>query len=587
MRLKQTIGQSFSRFVLIQIILVWIFLFFYNENNKQDHIQNDVVVYYSYVPATFICKDLTLQFVGKSNCEGKYWPFYLPNGGRVIKMSMGMAYMYTPFFFLGHWAAPFLKEPQNGYSAPYQVMLAFGSLVYMMIGFFYLRRLLLYYFNDLVTGIVMLGLFFGSNLFCYSTIDFLMPHVYLFALFSIFLYLTHKVHLAANKKNVIALGLIGGLIALIRPSDVLILIVPAFYGVTNFNDIVTKLRSVKQKKQLVVLFGAAFIIPWIPQFVYWKVVTGDWLFYSYFGEKFFFNSPHILEGLFGYRKGLFIYSPLILIAVIGIVLLRKRIPQFFLPTVILLPVFTYVVLSWWCWWYGGSFGQRSFIDIFPLLAFPLACVVDFFNQRRFTSLIGLLVLEIIISLNLFQIWQYKKGLIHYDAMTKEAYWSVFLSSSYPSNWAELINDPDYERAKLGEKENVDFNSLNGKVNIRASNFKYISCDVNVDGGLSATRENCGDWETLEIENRGANTFYLKGSNNKYVFIDENSNNELVARGNDIKEATLFTAHSTTQNKFSFGFNDKFVCTDKNLKLSASCADGNSPDAQFKFYPIAK
>ena len=56
-----------------------------------------------------------------------------------------------------------------------------------------------------------------------------------------------------------------------------------------------------------------------------------------------------------------------------------------------------------------------------------------------------------VSFNLFQTFQYRKTLIHWDSMTKAAYWAVFLKTNFPENYGELIETPDYEEAKKGQR----------------------------------------------------------------------------------------------------------------------------------------
>jgi hypothetical protein len=36
----------------------------------------------------------------------------------------------------------------------------------------------------------------------------------------------------------------------------------------------------------------------------------------------------------------------------------------------------YSYAAWWCWWLGGAFGHRGFVDYYPFLAIPLAFSLD-------------------------------------------------------------------------------------------------------------------------------------------------------------------------------------------------------------------
>ena len=61
------------------------------------------------------------------------------------------------------------------------------------------------------------------------------------------------------------------------------------------------------------------------------------------------------------------------------------------------------------------------------------------------------------SLNLFQTLQKRKGVIHWDSMTKEAYWEFFFTPKMntSSDWDKqknILKTPNYDKARKGEKE---------------------------------------------------------------------------------------------------------------------------------------
>ena len=190
-----------------------------------------------------------------------------------------------------------------------------------------------------------------------------------------------------------------------------------------------------------------------PQLVYWKYSTGSWVYYSYGEEGFYFNHPHIFDGFFSYRKGWFIYTPIMLFFVAGFFFMRKRIPELFLPLSIFLLLNIYVVFSWWCWWYGGSFGARPMIDSYGFLALPFAALVEkVIHQKKWQKIMAAAFLLFFMYLNLFQTRQYRTSMIHWDSMTKQAYWKVFLREQWPENYEKLISPPDYAKALKGKKE---------------------------------------------------------------------------------------------------------------------------------------
>ncbi|MCK4829144.1 hypothetical protein KA005_76180, partial [bacterium] len=45
-----------------------------------------------------------------------------------------------------------------------------------------------------------------------------------------------------------------------------------------------------------------FFLVWVPQFFYWKEITGSYFYFSYQERAmFFFNDPEIINVLFSYR----------------------------------------------------------------------------------------------------------------------------------------------------------------------------------------------------------------------------------------------------------------------------------------------
>ena len=102
-------------------------------------IRSDVISYYAYLPATFIEKDHKLQFnLRDENGIWRYWPDKAPNGGLVIKTSMGMAIMYAPFFFIAHHFAEKMGYKANGFTTPYTFALVYSCIIYILIGFLFL-----------------------------------------------------------------------------------------------------------------------------------------------------------------------------------------------------------------------------------------------------------------------------------------------------------------------------------------------------------------------------------------------------------------------------------------------------------------
>src|SRR5690554_4761481 len=148
--------------------------------NTKQVIQWDVVSYYGYLPAIFIYNDYTLKFIEDYNGPHEFtiWPKEAPNGNKVFITSMGMSYMYAPFFFAADIYAENSDFDAGGYSEPYHLAIIISACFYLILGLFFLSKLLLKYFTPVISSVVILITAAGSNLFYYATFEPGMSHVF-------------------------------------------------------------------------------------------------------------------------------------------------------------------------------------------------------------------------------------------------------------------------------------------------------------------------------------------------------------------------------------------------------------------------
>ena len=370
---KQNLSKLIIGFLII--VCAW-----YGKNldtwGKNQVIQNDVISYYAYLPATFIFHDLNFGFVKNlpADFEGKIWLQETPTGNPILRMTMGLAILWIPFFLIGHGLAFLTGASTLGYSWPYGLSIFLAAVFYLFIGLVYIRKILIRYFSDVTVALTLLVLVLSTNLMYYVISEPGMSHVYNFALIAIFLYYSILWTEKSTFVKSIILGFVAGLIVLIRPTNIVILILPAFIGISGLDDFVRRLKS--HWKGIMWAALAAFIVV-LPQLIYWKVQTGYFFFNSYMESgKFYFLKPQIVNGLFSYRKGWLIYTPVMAFAIVGLFLLKKYAKELMFPVILFLVINIYVVFSWWCWWYGGSFGSRPMIDIYGIMAVPMAAFLE-------------------------------------------------------------------------------------------------------------------------------------------------------------------------------------------------------------------
>ncbi len=449
--------------VIIFLLLVYTATNFTHHNWTRDDGPNrgvikwDIISFYGYLPATFIYGDPSLDFLdeGIIDNDNKFWWSPTEDGRKIIYMSCGLSIMYSPFFFMAHMLAPVFGEARDGFGSIYQFFLVFGALAYLALGLIFLKKILMRYFTPMVTAITLLLLGLGTNLYYYSTYEAVMSHSYNFVLITIFLHTVLKWYENASWTRTFLLGLLIGLIALIRPTNILIIVLLVLWGVDSWPSFTARILFFLRNTPKILLMIFAFLLPWIPQFLYWNMITGQILYYSYgaHGDRFFFDNPHIIESLFSYRKGWLLYTPMMIIAILGLIPLRKIIQGSTLPITLYLVLMIYVMSCWWTWWFGGGFGGRIYIDMYGILALPLAAFVGVILEYR-KKLVRYGISGLLVFMLFFQLLQtrhYNGTVIHWDSMSKKAYWYNLLHRWHDVEYVRqhLLSINDEELCRKG------------------------------------------------------------------------------------------------------------------------------------------
>jgi hypothetical protein len=443
--------NTFSRYSIYFVLLVTaaFILTSKNWNNDNKIIASDVVSYYAYLPAAFIFNDIKLERQETFD-KGLFWPEKLPDGNSVIKTSMGMSILYSPFFFASHFAAKSFGLDAYGYSPVYKIGLLLSAFFYFFMGLYFLQKTLKRYFSDKITALTIIAVTLGTNLLYYATSEATMTHVYNFTLINIFIWLTIKWYEKPKFPGLMILGLLAGLITLVRPSNIIVLVFFFLYGISSKDTFIQRLRFVFSRLHWFVLMAVAFTLVWIPQMIYWWSITGKIFVNSYPTERFYWGNPHIIDGLFSYRKGWLVYTPVMILAVIGIPFLFKKLKEFSWAITVFILLAMYIIFSWWCWWYGGSFGMRPFVDYYGVLAIPMALLFsELPAKKRYSKIIGVSLVLLAMVQSTFFMQKYKKGSLHYDSTSKSSFWHSFLHTNPQNGYWELLEKPDYKKALEG------------------------------------------------------------------------------------------------------------------------------------------
>lgn len=399
--------KSLVVYVLSSLLILYTSFAFYPRWNKygpEATIGWDVSGYYWYLPAAFIYKDVKQQQF-KDSILSKYKPtpdpqqyFLHPGGNYVMKYSAGMAVMYSPFFFAAHALARPLGYPPDGFSAPYQFAIQAGSVLIALLGLWWYRRFLKYYFDDSVVALVLLMLTAGSNYLNWSAVDGALSHNWLFTLYALLLLATRRFYEAPSVRRAVPVGLLVGLATLTRPTDIISCLIPLLWGLErlNISSIRERLRWLLRQYRSVIAAGVAAALAGSLQLFYWKYATGDWIVYSYQDQGFSWKHPHFYDYTFNFNSGWLIYAPVMLLCLPGMLVLLKNGPHRWMVLVFGLLNY-YIVCAWDIWWYGS----RAMVQSYPVLLIAMAALFQWMKGRRWAQVITAPVLLLCLYYNIW------------------------------------------------------------------------------------------------------------------------------------------------------------------------------------------
>jgi hypothetical protein len=388
-------------------------------------IRSDGVGYYIYLPGVFLYQTLSFEkAVRKQFGEGPVdWAglIEMPETRRYMdRYGMGEAILMLPFFAGGHLWASLTGAARNGFSPPYQTAAALSGLFYVIVGLYVLKRALAEHFSSATVTLTIVVMTFATNLFHYATCDNIFTHGYSFFLFSLLLWLIPRWHKNVNWRYTIAVAIACGLITLVRQTNALYFVFVLLLGIDSRASLRDRARLMASNWREVGGGIAIYAMSLLPLLLYWKFMSNHWLLDPY-GVPLYFTRPQIVNVLFSVRKGLYFWSPILLLATAGFCWVERYWKGFVLPAALFLIGQIYLVASWEAWAFGGSFGHRAFTEGLVVFAVGYASFVESArgSSRRAVAIGVASFLCVALSLKLMV--QYWLGIIPYDETT----WAQF------------------------------------------------------------------------------------------------------------------------------------------------------------------
>ena len=301
-------------------------------------------------------------------------------GRRINYAPIGAAVVWAPFYAVGHVVALAAGAPADGFSQPYISAISYASAFYgfaaVVLSALIARRLV---GRGLLASLVI---FIGTPLVFYAYVAPGFGHAASAFCVSLFVWVWLRARERWTVRDAMQLGLAGGLMTLVREQDVLLVAGPgldflihAFSTVRSGDN-----RGAARRALTTALAGTiAFLAGVTPQLLAYKALNGHFGPTATAANKMSWSSPHGLAVLFSPEHGLFAWTPLVLLALGGLIVLTRRGPGAASRVAILAllmvgaQAYTSGVVE--SWTVAGSFGQRRFIALTPLLTIGLAALL--------------------------------------------------------------------------------------------------------------------------------------------------------------------------------------------------------------------
>lgn len=348
-------------------------------------LQSDAFYYYAYLRSLAFDRDVSLandyRLIGLGDKPHLFDP--TPTGYAHSAWTVGPAIVWSPFFATGHLVATRLASAGrdvavDGTSFPYRQSIVIAGLVYALLGWWLTLRLCEHWFRTRLAATAVALAAGGSFMLWYTLIEPTMTHAPSMAAVAAFLLYWVRTREHQSIPTWIVLGLIAGLMTLLRWQNALFAIVPAcdaaaaLWRAWHAGDR-ARIRSL-------LAGGATFTLvatlACLPQMLAWKAIYGTWLAVSPVGPQIRLTDPQLVLTIFSSRNGLLAMSPILYVGALGLLGFTWRRAAIGLPLIAATAAMIWFNASIQDWWGSDGYGGRRFDGVIPILTLGIAAALD-------------------------------------------------------------------------------------------------------------------------------------------------------------------------------------------------------------------
>jgi hypothetical protein len=346
---------------------------------------------------------------------------YTATGHLDNHFSIGPAILWSPFLLVAHvsvlaYDALGGHVAADGYSEPYLLGMAFGTAVYGFLALWISFRLARKYLAERWVFLGTLGIWFASSLSVYMYFNPSWSHAHSAFMVALFVWYWDRTRQSRTTLQWVILGAIAGLMMDVYYPNALLLLLPLLESLGTYWKTIV---SSGQKNSIGPLFlknvlfaGIAFAV-FLPTLVTKRIIYGSFLDFGYI-EHWSWDSPALLKVCFSSEHGLFTWTPIVLLSVIGLFLFRRHDRVLALYSLCAFAFFVYVIGCYQDWDGLSSFGNRFFVSLTVLFVLGFASFCDWVAQilkERRAQILAPIVASVLILWNMGLIFQWGTHLI--------------------------------------------------------------------------------------------------------------------------------------------------------------------------------
>jgi hypothetical protein len=373
-----------------QRILLVFFLLSLSFVNPTVH--GDGVGYYAYARATLIQHNL--RFEEDWRHANKYftsWRIqadeelnpnqYTGTGYVENHFTVGPAMLWAPFLIFAHlvvltWNALGGHTAADGFSKPYLLAMAFGTAVYGFLGLLFSFLLARKYVRDRWAFLATTGIWLASSLPVYMYFNPAWSHAHSAFTVALFLWYWERTRGSRTFWQWTLLGLAGGLMAAVYFPNGVFLLLPIVEALLAHRSAWKAKHWWGAQKEILVReagFAGAALFALLPTLITRRIIYGGlFRFGAYTAYPWNWRAPHWREVLFSANHGALSWTPILALALIGLLMAPRSAKVVTLYLGAAAAAFYYVIACYPFWYGMASFGNRFLISLTAIFVFGLA-----------------------------------------------------------------------------------------------------------------------------------------------------------------------------------------------------------------------